>query len=336
MNQTSLGCFLALFSAITFTQVAADDADDIRAAVRAYVEAFNRSDAEGIAARWSENGVWISPAGHRIVGRAAIQAEMEDYFSDGGGQIEVIDPQIRILAPTVAVEEGSARVTRQGELPSVSTYIAIHVKEDDEWKLESVRETAVPTAPSNYEQLKELEWMVGTWIDRDGGATIETTCQWTKNRNFLTRSFRLDVDGKIDLEGTQIIGFDASTGQIRSWIFDSDGGFGESTWQRDGDRWIIKNSQTLQDGAKASSINVITYLDENTCTWASNGREIDGELLPDIDPVTVTRAVAEPAAATSDQDEASAEQDETSSEQSESEPASGDNELPRIESQIAE
>jgi hypothetical protein len=216
---------------------------------------------------------------------------MEDYFQQGGAQIEVITPQIRLLAATVAIEEGRARVTRPGELPSISTYIAIHVKEDDGWKLESVRETAVPNAPTSYEHLRDLEWMVGTWLDEEDGTKIETTCEWTKNRNFLTRSFRLHVAGKLDLEGTQIIGYDASTGQIRSWIFDSAGGFGESTWQRDGNRWVIKNSQTLQDGAKASSINVITYIDENTCTWSSHGREVDGEWLPSIEPVTVTRVV---------------------------------------------
>jgi uncharacterized protein (TIGR02246 family) len=294
MNKTLFGCALLLFSVATFNQVTAEDADDVRAAIRAYVEAFNRADAEGIAATWSQDGVWISPGGDRIVGREAIKAEMESYFVDGGGHIEVIDPQIRILAPTVAIEEGRARVTRAGELPSLSSYIAIHVKEDDGWKLESVRETAVPNPPSSFEHLRELEWMVGTWVDRDQDASIETTCKWTKNRNFLTRSFRLDIAGKIDLEGTQVIGYDAAAGQIRSWIFDSAGGFGESAWQRDGNRWIVKNSQTLQDGAKASSINIITYIDQNTCTWSSHGREIDGELLPNIEPVTVTRVADEP------------------------------------------
>ncbi len=294
MNKTVLGCALLIGFAVTLNRAVADEIDDVRATIQKYVQAFNQADSAGLADSWSENGVWVSPTGDRIVGREAIRAAMEDYFKDGGAHIEVINPQIRIVAPTVAVEEGQARVTRQGDLPTISSYIAIHVKEEGGWKLESVRETAVPDAPSNYEHLRDLEWMVGTWIDEDGGARIETTCQWTKNRNFLTRSFRVDIAGRLDLEGTQIIGHDASTGQIRSWIFDSDGGFGESTWQRDGERWLVKNSQTLQDGSKASSINIITYIDENTFTWSSHGREIDGEWLPSIEPVTVTRVTSEP------------------------------------------
>ena len=62
---------------------------------------------------------------------------------------------------------------------------------------------------------------------------------------------------EIDAE-LKVIGYDAANRQIRSWIFDSAGGFGTSTWSRDGNDWIIKNSQTLHDGARTSSINIIT------------------------------------------------------------------------------
>ena len=131
--------------------------------------------------------------------------------------------------------------------------------------------------------------MVGTWIDQDENARIETTCQWTKNRNFLTRTFTVEVEGKIELEGTQVIGYDAANDQIRSWLFDTDGGFGEATWSRDADRWLIKNAQTMRDGRRASSINIVTYIDDDTCTWESTGREIDGEMQPNVDPVRVVR-----------------------------------------------
>jgi len=269
----------------------ADDEAAIRKAVDSYVEAFNRGDASAVAALWHDKGEWISPGGNRVKGREAIQSQMEAYFAEGGGSIEVSDPKIRFLAPTVAVEEGRARVTRRGELPSDTTYIAIHVKDGDNWKLESVRETEVPAPPSNFDKLKDLDWMVGTWVDQDESATIQTTCQWTKNRNFLTRSFNVAVEDKIELEGTQVIGYDAAKDEIRSWVFDTAGGFSEGTWRRDGDRWLIKSAQTLRDGRRASSINIITYVDDDTLTWQSTGREIDGEFQPNVDPVVVTRRI---------------------------------------------
>ena len=258
-------------------------------AVESYVAAFNRGDAAAVASLWHEDGEWISPGGDRIKGRQAIQAEMEAYFEEGGGRIDLGDPQIRFLAPSVAVEEGRASVFRRGELPFETTYLAIHVKTDKGWKLESVRETEVPSSPSNFHQLKDLDWMVGSWVDQDENATLETTCEWTKNRNCLKRSFALEVSGKIEQEGTQVIGWDAADGVIRSWVFDSAGGFAEGLWSRDGDRWLVKNSQKLRDGRRASSINIITYIDEDTFSWESTGREIDGQMQPSVDPVTVVR-----------------------------------------------
>lgn len=262
----------------------------IRKTVASYVEAFNRGDATAVAEHWSEDGEWVSPAGDRVKGRDAITEEMNAYFAEGGSpHIEISDATIRFLAPTVAVEEGTATVTRQGELPSQSTYIALHTKRDGKWKLDSVRETSIPTPPSNYDNLKALEWMIGTWVDQDDDATIETRCQWTKNRNFMTRSFKVIIDDRIELEGTQVVGWDAAAGRIRSWVFDSNGGFGQGVWSRDGDRWTVNVVHVLQDGSRGSAINIITRLDDNTFTWQSTGRAIAGAVMPNVDPVNVVR-----------------------------------------------
>jgi hypothetical protein len=43
--------------------------------------------------------------------------------------------------------------------------------------------------------------------------------------------------------------------RIRSWTFDSDGGFAEATWTCKKDRWFIQNKGTLADGRKASMVN---------------------------------------------------------------------------------
>jgi hypothetical protein len=189
----------------------------------------------------------------------------------------------------VAIEEGDARVTPAGEAPAESTYMAVHVKRDGRWLLDSVRETELPARSSSYEHLKELEWLVGTWIDEDDDATVETTCQWARNNNFLTRSFKVIVGERLDMEGTQVIGWDAAAGQIRSWVFDSDGGFAEGLWTRKDNRWVINSTGTLPDGGKATSINILTYVDDDTLTWQTTGREVDGQILPNVDEVTIKR-----------------------------------------------
>lgn len=141
--------------------------------------------------------------------------------------------------------------------------------------------------------LEELDWMVGQWVDQGEAATIATNCSWTKNRKFLTRSFKVTVEDQVTLEGTQVIGWDPIEGQIRSWTFDSEGGFGEGRWIQDGNRWLVKTSFVLASGERASALNVITYVDRDTLRWQSIDREIAGELQPSIPEVTVVRQQTE-------------------------------------------
>jgi len=267
-----------------------DEAAILRAAAD-YVEAFNRGDAKTVASQWSDEGEYLSTTGERLTGRKAIQEAFETLFAENAGvHVEIDNPTVRLITSEVAVEEGTARVVAPGQPPAESSYIAIHVKQGGKWKLHSVRETALPSPPSHYDQLKELEWMIGRWVDRDENASIETVCRWTKNNNFITRSFTASIAGHVELEGTQAIGWDPAAGTIRSWIFDSDGGFAEGTWSRDGNRWTVVTRHVLPDGRVGSSTNIITYVDENSFTWASMGREVEGEMLPNVEAVTIVRA----------------------------------------------
>lgn len=267
------------------------DEQAIREGVGTYLEAYKSRDAEALAAHWAVNAVYVSPRnGERIQGREAIQAEFDAILAEPGEMnIEVSVSSIRFITGDVAVEEGVAHVTRGGESPSRSTYVAIHVKSDGKWLLESVRETDLPSPPSNFEYLQSLDWMVGEWVDEDDAARIETRCQWTKNKNFLTRSFSVKIKDRIELEGTQVIGWDAAEGRIRSWVFDTDGGFGVGTWTQEGNRWISNIRATLPDGRMAASVFVITKLDNDRFSWKSVSREVGGEILPNVEPVVVVR-----------------------------------------------
>ena len=149
------------------------------------------------------------------------------------------------------------------------------------------------TEESSNRPLDELDWMVGQWVDRGDDVTIETKVSWTANRAFLVRTFRVKTkDADAALEGTQVIGWDPVQRRIRSWTFDSAGGFGQGIWFRDGNRWVVKKSFVLAEGKRASAINVITYVDEKTLQWQSINREIAGEWQPNTPVVTVKRKQA--------------------------------------------
>ena len=92
-----------------------------------------------------------------------------------------------------------------------------------------VAQTDVVT-PEN--PLNELAWMVGDWIDADEHAAIETSVKWSRNDAFLIRSFRVSNLTAEPLSGMQIIAWDPAEKHIRSWTYDSRGGFGEESWSR--------------------------------------------------------------------------------------------------------
>ena len=262
----------------------------VRAAIQSYVDAFNKHDAEAVAAHWTEDGEFITPSGKLIAGRADLKKEFAGYFEDASDvNLEIGEPILQLLSPGVAVEHGSALVVASDRDPLETDYEVIHVKTADGWRMDSVREKEYVRPQSHYEQLEELEWLIGAWVDADEDATVETVCRWTKNKNFITRSFKLFVEGQVDLEGTQVIGWDPSANTIRSWMFDSAGGFGVGVWSRSGDEWTVRALRVLSDGRRGSTTTVMDYIDENTVTIRTVGREIDGEILPNVGPIKIVR-----------------------------------------------
>lgn len=143
---------------------------------------------------------------------------------------------------------------------------------------------------SHYEELKSLEWMIGEWKDDEKGIDISYTIDWGMNRNFLLQHFDSDISGSDAIQGDQVIGWDPSEKKVRSWVFDSDGGFGSSIWTNEGGNiWYSTMKYTLPDGRKASALHIYTKINDNSYTFASSNRDIGGELLPDIGPFKIIR-----------------------------------------------
>ncbi len=273
------------------TEPQAADEAAVRKAVDAYVAAFNQGDAKGLAALWSPEAVYTNPqSGEQAAGREAIEAQFAEVFADAkGAKLEAHSDVIQFVSPNVAIERGTAKVSRPDQPLEESNYSAVYTKRDGHWLLDRVTEEDIPVAVSQPEQLRELEWMIGDWVDRDDQDTIETKCQWTKNRRFMVRSFAIKVRDRVELAGMQIIGWDPAAQRIRSWVFDSEGGFGEGFWKKQGQAWHIRTTGILPDGQKSSAVNIITPVDGNSFTWQSVDRAAGGELLPSVDEVLVVR-----------------------------------------------
>ena len=284
-----------LLVSVASTAHADEFADAIGQRAEQYVAAYNQHDAAALAQLWDENAVYLNrDTGEPIEGRAAIGQMFEEMFASGeASQLSVTIQSIRLITPDVAIEDGTAEITPADGAPTTSSYTAIHVKRDGAWYLNSVRETDMPTPPPREpNELDQLAWLIGDWVDDSADSTVHTNWRWAKNEHFLTSNFSISVDDEVELEGTQVIGWDAANGQIRSWVFDSEGGFGEGVWRRAGDEWIVQSTSSMSDGSQGSATNIYTREDDNTFTWKSVDREIGGEVQPDVEEVAVHRQVA--------------------------------------------
>jgi uncharacterized protein (TIGR02246 family) len=299
MKRILLGSIV--LSACVFGRLPADepaaqpspDETAIRKMVAGYVEAFNKHDAVAVAGLWSPEAVYLNRAtGENIVGRPDIAKHLTDLFKDQPElKMTVNTESIRLVSPNVAVEQGISTETAGKGEPEEVPYTAVYVKRDGQWLLDRVTDKQTKASSSHYEHLQELEWMVGTWVDRDEGddVTIQTECNWTKNRTFLTRMYSVSIDGEEGMAGMQVVGWDPAAKTIRSWTFDSDGGFSEGTWDHKGDRWIISNKGVLGDGRKASAVNVVKKINDSSFTWQTTDRTAGGDVLPNVDEVLIVR-----------------------------------------------
>jgi hypothetical protein len=179
----------------------------------------------------------------------------------------------------VTPKDGAAVATR---------YVAINVKKGDRWLISQLTETDAP-APNAYSRLQQLEWLVGNWENKAGDLTVETKIDWAGDKNFLTRKFKIKGSDQEETDGWEIIGWDPERQQIRSWIFDSNGGFGESTWSNDGEHWLIKASNVLPDGGHSTAEHVLTKVDDNKFSWETQNRSLNGDPQPSLDKIEVER-----------------------------------------------
>ncbi len=249
----------------------------------AYVAAVNRGDAPAAISCWTEDGEHVNETTGFVTGRAALGKALREAASgDSQTHAEVTSLEFQLVASGVVVERGLSRFMPEEGPPENSRYIAMYVKRDGQWKIHRVWKTELPVA-SHYEHLAGLSWMIGEWDEEEDGQKTKNVCRWTKNRNFLTRTYKVEAKGKVLITGTEVIGWDPAEKRVRSWTFDSRGGFAEGIWRVKGAQWrpvevvdvepadLVKHQTAL----KKMDWLIGEWADEQavfktTCRWSEN------------------------------------------------------------------
>jgi uncharacterized protein (TIGR02246 family) len=265
----------------------AADRAAIRKTFQDFLTTLGKGDGDAVAAFWTASGEYVEEDGDVIRGHKSLAAEYRKLFAKTKGvRVEGKVETLRFLGQDAAIAEGvfSRKATR--DLPAASTrFTALLVREKERWRLGQLREEE----RSEPVTLDDVKWLLGAWMAKRGDRDVTITYDLDDNKVFIRGRFVVREKGKEVLSGQQIIGRDPAAEALRSWVFDSEGGFGSGVWQRDGKQWIVESEGTQVDGTTTTSVNLLTPVDADTFIWQSQDRSADGDSKSDSAPVKVRR-----------------------------------------------
>jgi uncharacterized protein (TIGR02246 family) len=248
---------------------------------------MNKGDLNGLLAFIESDADFIDEAGKTTKGHDALKTRLKTTLSNlkgfkVGGKVY----SVKFLRPDVALVDGGLEFTATDGTRESNRYVLIWAKSGDKWLISSARDlpAEVEDVPSlTYPMLKSLEWLIGEWVDEGGKGMVHINCKWAPNKSFLLMDYEVKAEGAEPLLVTQRIGWDPVNNRVRSWVFDTTGGFGEGYWQRDGNKWVVGASGILADGGTGGATNVYEFKNENTFHYRSVDREIDGQPVADVE-----------------------------------------------------
>lgn len=287
---------LVLFLGQPLTAQPTDDAKAaVASRVASYVAAFNRRDVTACTEHWSKSAEYIvNGTAKPVVGRKAIGEALEQLLStDEQFEFTVNHQRFRAVSDSVVIEEGVARLESETHGIEYAHYLVVHVKQNGTWYRDSIRETHIGTLSASAPDSEELESLVGRWIHTSKEITLTVQSSWTHNRRFITRNFELKDKNGNKTTATEIIGWDPAAGVLRSWSFDSQGGFEQAVWNRDGDQWLIKVDAVLPDGSTATEQRMLAVDSDGKLRSRIIEQQFGGRLLPGSEAITLVRDTAE-------------------------------------------
>ena len=270
----------------------------IRREVEATVKAFNAADAGGMAALFMEKGELVDENGNVYRGRDEIAALFKAFFAKFPKAALAMEvTSVRSIGDSLAVEEGVRQITaEEGAAAAQLRYVLVRDKVGDKWPIASYREFADDPVPTAQEMLEPLAFLVGDWVDESPEGRTAISYRWSEDGNFLLGDYVLSVGGQPESKSSQRIGWDPVEGVIRSWTFDSDGGFSQGELTPVDDGWVVKTEATMPDASTASATVLFTVKDKDHFVVRSTDRIVAGGEEPDFELV-IARKPPQPAAA---------------------------------------
>jgi uncharacterized protein (TIGR02246 family) len=266
---------------------AGDQLTAIRKTVAEYCDAFNKGDAQAVATYWAPDAEYTSETGAETKGRAAIAGLFRQFLADHkGAKMNLTVKSIRLIRGDVALGEGMSEVTT-ADGTDRGRFTAAWVKSNDQWLLTSARD--LPGESEASSPVQGLNWLSGEWESQGNKVPVSMTCRPVLGKAYLQLEFTIKRPDN-EMSVLYLFGFDPVSEQVKSWTFDSAGGFGEAFWTRDGNQWTGRAMGMLPDGGSGSTTFTVKFVDENNFVLQMRDRQVAGQPLADSETRYVRKA----------------------------------------------
>src|SRR5262245_28302975 len=162
---------------LTVSAIEAEKADaQVQERLQQFAEAINQGRLETLSSFWTEDAELIRPlTGEAIEGKNDINTFLQksgQEFKNRHLHLTFTPNSIDFRDSETAVVTGIVEITDKGELIQRNARRIALVKEDVQWYIDQFSEIEVPPPPPVYNaHLKDLDWLVGKWTDKDENVT---------------------------------------------------------------------------------------------------------------------------------------------------------------------
>jgi hypothetical protein len=143
--------------------------------------------------------------------------------------------------------------------------------------------------PSNYEHLKSVEWIVGTFeakgkaqdgipgvVDEGEDITFRLEFEWTLKKSAMVGEITIASKNGVYMRHRGMLGWNAADEQIVSGGFDSLGGMGVAQWNKDENGWKLKTMGALGNGTKTAGTLIFSDISDTGFTVQGIDNKHDG------------------------------------------------------------
>jgi uncharacterized protein (TIGR02246 family) len=271
--------------------VTASPQDEIAGQLGQLATAFNSGDVDAMLTAFLPNAELRDEAGTIHQGETQLRELFGGFFElFPGASVRMELESVGSITPQLAVADVVRQITTaDGAERAITRSAMTLVLQDGKWLIAAARDSRADAELSPNQQLESLAWMVGDWVDEGAESLIEIHCDWSEDTNYLLLEYKITQEGEVVLKSHERLGWDPVQEQIRSWVFDTDGGFGGGLWTKIDDVWVVKRTAVFPDGATGSATFVIEPQGEDRFVTRGFDRLVGDAIEPDIEATVVRR-----------------------------------------------